>query len=311
MWRDLEVVDNFLSQAKQSDQRVAAEFSANETKFGILTQSRIELEAQLPQNVSSQLLKTESSELLRLKYDELNGVLEKRTALIAEVQQLPAKTDITNTLLHKHGSETFDSIFDSEIQRVTASKVQELGDLQSKQVELLQAISSANDSFNATKNASDTLLQRQRVLQNISTAAQSYNKLLQHYNEGQNFYAELMATKIKPLKQRVDDFMLARDMEKRMILEQLTRDIAGYTDGNNGQQGGGGAGSWPWPGSGSSPTSGGSGGSNELSSQGQRARSSSASGASNPNLSLDAPSSVYGRLECTTTTATRGNADKH
>jgi len=32
------------------------------------------------------------------------------------------------------------------------------------------------------------------------------------------------------LKQAVDDFTLARDMEKRLILDQLTKDLAGYHD---------------------------------------------------------------------------------
>jgi len=39
-----------------------------------------------------------------------------------------------------------------------------------------------------------------------------------------------MKQKIDPLTQRVEDFVFARDMEKRMILDQLTKSLAGYLD---------------------------------------------------------------------------------
>ena len=44
-------------------------------------------------------------------------------------------------------------------------------------------------------------------------------------------YSDLQAQRIGPLKQRVEDFVVARQMEKQMVLSQLTQDIAGYRDG--------------------------------------------------------------------------------
>jgi hypothetical protein len=46
--------------------------------------------------------------------------------------------------------------------------------------------------------------------------------------EGLKFYGDLARQKLDPLKQRLTDFSVARDIEKRMILDQLTSELAGY-----------------------------------------------------------------------------------
>jgi len=68
------------------------------------------------------------------------------------------------------------------------------------------------------------------VIQDLNLGLNAFNKLIANLNEGVNFYANLMKVKIEPLAQRVDDFVFARDMEKRMILDQLTKSLAGFED---------------------------------------------------------------------------------
>lgn len=45
--------------------------------------------------------------------------------------------------------------------------------------------------------------------------------------EGLKFYGDLVRQKLDPLKQRVSDFVVARDLEKRMMLEQV-RPCSGF-----------------------------------------------------------------------------------
>jgi len=72
------------------------------------------------------------------------------------------------------------------------------------------------------------------VIQDLNLGLNAFNKLLANSNEGVNFYSNLMKQKIDPLSQRVEDFVFARDMEKRMILDQLTKSLAGYDEDKSG-----------------------------------------------------------------------------
>jgi len=93
---------------------------------------------------------------------------------------------------------------------------------------ILERITETNDEFNRTKQTSHALRAKEAVIQDLNLGLNAFNRLLANSNEGVNFYSNLMKQKIDPLSQRVEDFVFARDMEKRMILDQLTKSLAGY-----------------------------------------------------------------------------------
>lgn len=231
VYNDIEVIDKFMIQAKQSDTKLINELHSNENKLNILSQSRQQIENQLPHN-TEQSNKSELSDTLRNKYNELMKLIDSRNVIVAQLQELPGKIDITNTLLHQHKTSSYDDIYTSELNK-QQHYIDQLYTLQQQQDSLLNDIQTQNQLFVASQKQNESLIQRQSILQHISTAIQTYNKLLQHLHEGQKFYNDLMTAKIKPLKERIDDYVFARNMEKKMLLEQLTANITGYNTVNN------------------------------------------------------------------------------
>lgn len=123
-----------------------------------------------------------------------------------------------------------DRISTSEYLRYEA-QLKDLETFYTKYDAIFSSIHGTFDKWQAAKNSRTGAVdksrsERQALLQEIHQAVATFHRLQRHFNEAMTFYADIESQKIRPLKQRVTDFVFARDEEKKMLLEQLTHQMA-------------------------------------------------------------------------------------
>jgi len=297
--RDADSIRRFLRDAEESNRKVREEMLKAESMFERLALSQEELDRRLPrtsaeQSQASQHMETELRQLLqklRANTDSMHAVareMEEKistTDLMAQVlaananaQQQVVPSDATGSN-SSTASNAAESLF-STVLKPFDSFATQLSTLTSTQSSLLTDIAEANKRFLNTRSEDDSMVRRQAFLQEINVAVATYNKLMANFNEGLKFFADLHAQKIAPLSQKVSDFAMAREMESKLILEQLTRSIAEYKEEEDEKHGG--SATTTMASSSSSSSSG-----MDASGRGNPFASASAS---NPNLTFDKPS---------------------
>ena len=298
--KDAESIRRFLRDADTSNTKVRAELENCRARFQLLTLTRPALEEKLPRATAEQSQGSqENIAALRTLIAALHANTAKMQQLVTDFQAKSTATDFMQILqLSNHAAGT-NSAGPAVAQDAAASESlytmalepfqtfsQAYDDCVVSQTQLLEHITAANTQFLSRRSADDSTARRQSFLQDLNVSIASFNKLLANLNEGLKFYSDLQSTKIGPFQQKVTDFAMAREMEAKLVLDQLTRAIAGYTDEDSKQPSvfpaGAGASAPSAPASSvdSSGVYGGGG-------------ASSAPAASNPNLAYEPKSQLY------------------
>jgi len=225
--RDLETIHKFLIEAEKSNKKVRGEWEANRIKLKVLSASRASIESRLPS--VNQEAKTETSETLRILLDAVSGQLDRKTKLVKEMETTMNSINIIPILV-ANKDKNAEQIYTQELSKFD-TYTKQIEDLNKQQEEILASVTQASEAFEKTRvNKNEDTIIRTNIIQEINVGVQLFNKLLSNFNEGSRFYKDLMGQRIQPLKQRIDDFVFARNEEKKMVLEQLHKDLQSFRD---------------------------------------------------------------------------------
>lgn len=229
--KDADSVDKFLSAAAKSDKEIALELQG---AMGIINDIEVPqelLEAKLPKATALEQ-KTAASEKLRVLLDDLSLLIEKRNAAIKAFQKKISEDNIVSILIASEDKVPVEQTFAEERKKFEPLQ-KDIAAAFDQQKALLEKVNAANDEFVKTKAKNTIADQREAVLQAINVAVDKFNKLLANLNEGLKFYADIQKDYLEPLKQTCSDFVVAREHEKRLIIEQVTADLAKFNLGNS------------------------------------------------------------------------------
>ena len=243
--RDVDIIKKYLQEADKSNAKVRSELERNGGVLDALRQSRGQIDARLPHNTlvnaQSSAAKRESVQQLHALLDQLSALVDERAKVNSELTAASKKHDIAAVINAQIGkSKSVDVIYAEELGRYDVYK-ERLTALNAKQDALLSSITSTANVYSSSlqRENSTSTVQRQSVLQELNDGIRVYEKLLANLNEGLRFYSDLQGQRIQPLRQRVEDFCVARGMEKSLVLEQITSDIASYRGDDGGRSGSG------------------------------------------------------------------------
>jgi programmed cell death 6-interacting protein len=246
---EIEAIEVFLKQATAADAKVAAQLNEAKLMLPCLALTREELEARLPQGPSVQAQQdAPESQALGGLLDTLSAKLVSREQAVAMVGKklagLPLRTLLQTEL---KAGKTVERVAEELLAKFEQAK-SVIAKLASDQRALLEQVTDANSRFVASRRQDETSRSRENFLQEWSNSVRAFDTLSQHCNEGLKFYLDLTSTKVEPLAQNVGDFCVARNIEKQLLLDQLTHSLANmasssrpapsYTQNPNQQLGG-------------------------------------------------------------------------
>ena len=241
--RDLDIISKYLAEADKSNAKVRAELERNAAVLDALHQTRQQIDARMPHNTQvaaqSSQAKRDAGARLHTLLDSLSALLDERAAVLQEAQAASAKHDLVPILSANLGKAKSIEVIHSEELAAYDPYRQRLTELTQRQDALLNDIKGTMATYESSsrQKSSSSLSQRQAVLQELNDAIRVFDRLQANLNEGIRFYSDLQTQRIAPLKQRVEDFALARKMESQMVLSQLTQDIASYKDDDRAHRG--------------------------------------------------------------------------
>eukprot|EP00823_Brevimastigomonas_motovehiculus_P009598 TRINITY_DN927_c7_g1_i1.p1 TRINITY_DN927_c7_g1~~TRINITY_DN927_c7_g1_i1.p1 ORF type:complete len:941 (-),score=321.72 TRINITY_DN927_c7_g1_i1:136-2931(-) len=245
--RDIDQCERFLKEGKISDAKVEGELKTHEEGIVQLSKcSREELEAQFP-NIDSTSSSSSSSSTekdkeiekekereeveedqttqgLRSLLKQLDSLLDKRIKTVTKFGKQIEEVNALSVIV-TNKNKNVESIIVEEVKKYVDIK-ETMDSFSFEQKELLTQISTENDKFLRKRQNNDILSKRERVLHRINVSVEAFNKLSSNLQEGFKFYTDLLRDFLEPLRLNVSDFVTARDLESRMIMSQLTDEIA-------------------------------------------------------------------------------------
>jgi len=236
--RSVEEIDSFFQQAQQTDSEITKSMRENEASFVELMQSKASIETSLPAPPSAGQ-KPQACIALEGLLQQLSSLQTQREEICSSLDKACETLDIIPGLLSKDSKgKTVTDVTEEGMASLKAQEA-ELVALKTSQDALLQQITGQNADFVRTREKNDIVAARASIIQNLHGSINTFNRLMDNLSEGLKFYTELASTKISPLQQNIHDFCMARNMEKRVILDQLTNDLskASLTDTGNSRSG--------------------------------------------------------------------------
>ena len=246
--RDLDIIRKYLQEADRSNAKVKTELEQQGgALLDVLKQSRQQLDSRLPHNsqmtAQSSAAKHDAGQRLHDLLDQLSATVDERAKVVQELQAASSKHDAVAAFSAPSAlGRPADAVCTEELARFDSFR-ERLSALSARQESLLSDIRSAMAVFDSSsrRESSTAVSARQAVLQEVNDALRLWDRLQSNVNEGSKFYSDLQSQRIQPLRQRVQDFVVARGMEKQLVLEQITQDIAAFRDDDRAGQRGGGA----------------------------------------------------------------------
>jgi programmed cell death 6-interacting protein len=225
-------ITKFLGIAAESDSKVALLYAEKKHTFQVLTKSKGELDAMLPvvaAPVTPAPENNPATQKVRALLDQLTAVLQTRDEAIEGIEKQAQSLDSKEELCEEHKRGTLDAYVKNKTDEFKGTEAQLTGGVSEQVAKLMQEISAANEIFLSSRQLSQASAERERVIQSINVAADTMVRVQSHLKEGVQFYNNMLRSKCHPLKQEVDSFIVARDMEKQLVLKQLTSQMSNYS----------------------------------------------------------------------------------
>jgi programmed cell death 6-interacting protein len=230
--QELDEISNFLAAALTADNKVGTQMVESEHLINALLRDRQEITRALPAVEASQ--DTKSAEVVALTelLNNLSAALTKRERAVQLVTKRIGETNSKQLVLVEIKRLPAEAIAEAQLAKYANARAV-LDKLSAGQRDLLEQITRGHEAFQRTRSSNPALAARENVLQSLNNGVNMFNKLFSHSQEGLKFYVDLISRKIEPVKGNVTDFLMARSMEKQMILEQLTNQLGSMNALNN------------------------------------------------------------------------------
>lgn len=231
-----------LIKAAASDDIVRQKLEDWEDLLGVLSGGIPDLEAFVPSsNPSLAAGQTSDAQVqcvraLRVELENLDDLLDSRTACLTEVKALAAADDIrplvmreAATISTRAGTSSssqstitaadFEDVFGQQMDKYTRFK-QEIDQSAAQQAQLLERIEERNSAFVQARKSDPTIHRREKALQNLDIAYVKYRELSSNLVEGLEFYNSL-AKILGGFRDQVKEWARARQTDLHYLVDQL------------------------------------------------------------------------------------------
>jgi len=188
------------------------------------------LQQKVPQ-VSSEAKEPETAEATELKADlaKLNQIIEARGKIIDLAEKKLEGQEVETQLLEdeakgvtlEESKTTLISQFDVYFEKL--KKVDKL------QQDVLEGIDAKNEAWKKSVSSNPKMAARSEFFGKLNVGLEAHESLATNLVQGLRFYGDVMSEYLNPLRQQVRDFVVAREHEKKMYMDQITRAIASQT----------------------------------------------------------------------------------
>ncbi|KAJ5067128.1 pcd6 interacting protein-related [Anaeramoeba ignava] len=176
------------------------------------------LQVKLIQKVDDQT--TEIANELKSYIDKLEAMQSEREKMLNEIHEKKEKDDPMSFLLNIQPHEFLDKAIDTNIQKVYGEFMKVIEDGLQEQDGLLEKVKELNQQFVDSKKDQDDKDDKNNPLQELSSALSAYSGIHSDLEEGFRFYTTFQDS-VKTLRNKIEDFVLARDLEKTDLLDSL------------------------------------------------------------------------------------------
>jgi hypothetical protein len=220
-----------LDEAGKADASMRREMSMAKADTALLRLSKEELAAQVPSGEAGGARGAER-DTVREKLAELSALLHARDAKVASAEAAVSEWS-------KGAMQTMSGKGeDAEVPREAATAaVEGLGvkDEEARQKALMGEVETAMAALELTEGGAGGS-EREQWLGRVSRAAATVQRVRAHTKEGARFYGDMRREVLAPLAGRCEDFATARDLERRLVVENLARGFAGLAPNDPQQQ---------------------------------------------------------------------------
>ncbi|KAK8529527.1 hypothetical protein V6N13_102439 [Hibiscus sabdariffa] len=216
-----------LKQAGESDARIERSVREHSALMSILNHRPIE--AALP-SLSRPIMSLDANEdaivgALKQSLRQLETLGAQRAGLEDMLKEMKRKDDILPKLMTSTGS--YEDLFRKEIAKYDHI-CEEIAQNIEAQEQLLMQIQAQNDEFGAVFNLEDYKASRERCYKQIQAALAKCKEIKDNINEGLKFYVTLQDA-INNIKQQCSDFVMTRNIQCREMMEDVQRQMAGFS----------------------------------------------------------------------------------
>jgi len=214
MREDARKIRDLLAQAKRSDQAVMQRLAAARAALHVLSLTRDELAAQLP-NSSKAIEDDPRVEPVRMELSlalvNLGVQVQECETAQARLIDKAANASVVAELI-KSGESQADSVV-SACMRGFEPLLRDIDAQLERTGGLFMNVLEKNHEFAALRTQNEVTREREAKLQSLDEAVSKYNELVGHVAEGARFYADL-AVRVEQLRLVVNDFCFVRDVER-------------------------------------------------------------------------------------------------
>ncbi|KAL6969911.1 bck1-like resistance to osmotic shock [Sarracenia purpurea var. burkii] len=216
-----------LKQASESDARIERSVRDHSALMSIL--DRRPIESALP-TLARPIMSLDANEdaivgALKQSLRQLETLGAQRAGLEDMLKEMKRKDDILPKLMASTGS--YEDLFRKEIAKYDNICEEILQNIEAQDQLLLQ-IQAQNDQFAAVFNLEDYKASREKSYKQIEAAIAKYREIKENVNEGLKFYVTLQDA-ISNVKQQCSDFVMTRNIQCREMIEDVQRQMAGFS----------------------------------------------------------------------------------
>lgn len=221
---DLATYRGNIDAAKRSDAILQERFDSYRAEFDLLMLPQVQLEALIPTSVTSQSGGGADAGLREL-LAQLDNLTTERKQVAQETEQMGQQQSDGLTAELIRNQRPHEEIIASALDTFTPLR-ERAAALAQQQTELLKQITLSHAQFMSQRQTSETLTQKEAAVKRLRDAINHYKEIKGNLSEGFDFYGRLQDV-LRQLKQKVDDFLLARSTERADILQRVQLHLAG------------------------------------------------------------------------------------
>jgi len=210
----------YLTTAVETNSNLENQLKENKDKLIKISRGQDDIAKEIP-NASDQKT-NEKIEQLKQLLDKWNQCTLKRNELKEQYRQEIQNLDLSPVLM----SEKVDINKIKELVGKPLNEIEEkLKETFVIQETLLSEITTVNQKFLQLKSSDRTTLQRDQAIHSLNQTCEKFKDIHRRLSEGLKFYDELISEFIAPLKQEVNNFVVARETERDILLADLGTNI--------------------------------------------------------------------------------------
>ncbi|GAB5369937.1 hypothetical protein AAMO2058_001449000 [Amorphochlora amoebiformis] len=214
----LSTCEGYLKKAAGADEKLSRKRKQEATNMSAILGSRETLESKVPKVAvgSTKQKSTPQEDALKADLDKLTKIIEARPKILELAAKKAEELDPETAIL-KDSQDKVD-IKETKVKLMSAfdpyfSKLTKVEDLQ-------------NELLNFAYLYVYVDIHRSAYFNTLNGGVTAHETLTSNLMQGIKFYSDVMSTYLNPLYSQVKDFVVARDHEKKMYMDEITRALA-------------------------------------------------------------------------------------